>query len=321
MSHKYGREVDLFLLGQAAAGTAASGNFHPVSHYGFTPRRNDPLSDDQVIGQAQHNAIDPQSPTDDLVDASMDLDLPLCLNQLGFILPEVLKAATPTGTDPYTHVFTSDATSHKGLSAAWKEGSNWRRGHTFVASRFEFGFGQEGGRRRCRLSGMMSDITKPGSDPTGTPTTQLALNTIAAGKGCTIRKNSVTVARILGGSFSIERTLVAERYAGGDRTATEFLPDVAARIGGNMELRVTDDTFYDFARGKTADDFEFEFQVDANNKITFACPAVRFEPAERPVSGPGLRTESYSFRAEQTDSAPALTATLINSVASYARET
>ena len=43
----------------------------------------------------------------------------------------------------------------------------------------------------------------------------------------------------------------------------------------------------------------------------------RLEDFLRAVEGEGLRTESYAFRGEQTDSAPVLTATLTNSVASY----
>ena len=68
------------------------------------------------------------------------------------------------------------------------------------------------------------------------------------------------------------------------------------------------------------DDLKIAFATDANNSLTIDLPAVRFEPKQRAASGQGVRTESYEMRAEQTAVAHALTATLINSIASYPGE-
>lgn len=321
MAHLLGKDVALFSLAQAAAGTAASGNFNPRSHYGFSPRRDDPYEDDPIIGQTTENSLDGQAPTDGLVNASFDLDMPLCLNQLGWELPHLMRVVAPAGSDPYTHVFKSGAESHAGQSMAWQEGDEWRLANTVTHSRLELGFTPEAGRRRLRLSGMASDITKPGSDPTGTPATQLALNTIGARSGAIVRKSSVNMADIMGGNFVIERTLTPYRPVGrADGTAESFTPEYGTRISGVLDVRVTGDTLYDFARSRAADDFEFEWEIDSGNMLTLACAALRFTPMERGVSGPGRRTEQYSFQGEVTASAAALEATLINSIASYPGE-
>ncbi len=321
MAHLLGADVALYSLAQAAAGTAASGNYNPRSHYGFSPRRDDPYESDPLIGQATENSLDEQAPTDGLVNASFDMDMPLCLNQLGWELPHLMRVVTPTGSDPYTHVFKSGAESHAGQSMAWQEGDKWRLANTVTHSRLELGFTPEPGRRRLRLAGLASDIDKPVSSPIGTPAVQLALNTIPARAGAIVRKSSVNMADILGGNFVLERTLTPYRPTGrADGTAQEFTPEVGTRVSGVIDVRVTGDTLYDFARSKAADDFEFEWEIDSGNKLTLACAALRFTPMERGVSGRGRRTEQYSFQGEVTASAAALEATLINSIATYPGE-
>lgn len=321
MAHLIGREVQLFTLAQAAAGTAASGNFNPISHYGFTPRRTDPLVDDPLIGVALANVLDPQPPTNGLVEAGLDIDLPMCFNQLGWVLPHIFGVTAPSGIDPYTHVFSSGARAHAGGSFAWADGPDWRLANTVTWSRLEFGFTPEAGRRRIRLQGKASNIVTPASDPTGTPNSQLALNTFPGAVGCAITYNDVAVANIMGGSFFYERQLVDDRpIPRSDRTAKEFIPDANPRIGGTLDIRPVDNTWFDIAAGGAVDNLALSFATDADNKLTIALPAVRFEPKQRAATGQGLRTESYDMRGEQTASAAAVTATLINSIAAYAGE-
>ncbi len=321
MPHLIGREVQLYALAQAAAGTAASGNFNPIAHYGFTPRRTDPLVDDPLIGVSLANVMDPQPPTEGLVEAGFDIDLPLCFNQLGWILPHLFAVTAPSGAGPYTHVFNSGARAHAGLSLAWPDGPDWRLAHTVTWSRMEIGFTPEAGRRRVRLQGKASDITNPVSDPTGTPASQLALNTFAAGIGCQILYNSVAVANIMGGSVMFDRTLIDDRpIPRPDRTAKEFIPEVNPNVGGSLDIRPVDNTWFDIAASKDVDDLQLAFVTDASNKLTIDLPAVRFVPTQRPATGQGVRTERYEMRCEQTASAAAFKATLVNSIASYPGE-
>lgn len=321
MPQLVGRQSPLYTLAQAAAGTLASGNYHPVFHQAnIAPRKTDPLVDDPLVGRALNNVLDSQEPATGLIEAGLDVTLPLCLNQIGFHLPHLLSAASPSGADPYTHVFTSGAREHAGGSYIWPESTKWKAANTVTWSRMEFGLGAEAGRRTVRFSGMASNIATLGSDPLGTPTTQLALNSVPAGVGCTIRKNSVALAQVIGGNLFYERPLVPFRPVGrADRTALSFTPNVGGGIGGNIELRVLDIAFHELAEAKDVDDWEFEF-ASGDDSLVLACPALRLEPSQRPVSGEGLRTESYSVRSEQTASAPALTATLTNSIATYPAE-
>lgn len=321
MPQLVGRQATLYTLAQAAAGTLASGDFNPVFHMGqISPRRSDPLVDDPLVGRSLDNVLDAQEPATGLVEAGLDITVPLCLNQIGWHLPHLLSAASPSGSDPYTHVFTSGAREHAGGSYAWIEADKWKAANTVTWSRMEFGLAPEAGRRTLRFSGMASDITFVSSTPLGTPNTALALNSVPGGVGCTIRKNSVAMAQIVGGNLFYERPLVPFRPTGrSDRTALSFTPNVGGKVGGNIELRAIDRTFHDLVLAKDVDDWEFEF-ASGDDSLVLACPALRLEPSERPVSGEGLRTESYSVRGEQTSGAPALTATLINSIAAYAGE-
>ena len=319
MVHLVGREALLYTLAQAAAGTAAVGNYNPVRYYPpLSPRRQDPYVDDPLIGVDLNNVLDAQDPASGLVEAGLDVNVPLCFNELGFHLRHLLGAATPTGVGPYTHVFTSGVRSHAGGSYCWIEGDKWRLANTVTFSRMEIGVAPEAGQRQVRFSSMASDIDNEAATPLGTPETVLAANIFPAGPGAQIYIDNVLSATITGGSMFYQRTLAPFRPAGrSDRTALEFTPDVGGTLGGSLEFRSVNDTIYDLARAKTAKPLEFRWVTDAGNSLSLACPAVQFEPYERPVSTSGLRTESTTFRGKQTAAAPCLTATLVNSIASY----
>jgi hypothetical protein len=320
-THKLGREVLLYTLAQAAAGTAASGNFNPLHHYGFTPRRTDGYEDDPLIGRELENLVDAQEPAETQVEAGFDLDLPLCFNQIGWILPHLFRVVAPTGDDPYTHVFKTGATEHAGGSFAWQEAGDWRLADTVTWSQMEINLTPANGRRRISLQGMAGDVATPESDPTGTPAAALALNPFPGPKGCKIMLDDVVIANVTGGNVIIRRTLSPFRGAYSEkRVATEFTPEVGSRAEGSLDFRVVNNVFYDIARAKTAEDIKLQFATDADNSLTIALPNTRFVPAERAVSGPGLRTESYSFQTEQSASAAAAELTLVNSIAAYAGE-
>ena len=321
MPQHVGRSALAYTLAQAAAGTAATGNHHPFHYYPpFSPRFSDPYVDDPIIGNGLDNVLDAQAPAPGLVEAGLDLTVPLCLNQIGWHLPHMFGAAAPSGDDPYTHVFTSGDREPAGGSYVFVEADKWERAHTVTWSRLEFGIGQEAGRRQIRFSGMASTWDALASTPLGTPSTALALNSVAGGVGCLVRKNGTAVARIMGGSIYYQRPLVPFRPAGNeDRIATAFTPDVGGMLGGNLEMRFLDRTFRDFADSGGADDFEFEF-AQGDDSLVIACPAVRFERTKQPSQGEGLRTESWSIRGEQTSGDPCVTATLTNSIAAYAGE-
>lgn len=306
------------ILAQAVAGTPADGDHQPVDYYRLTPRRNDPLVDDPIIGSDLHNVMDAQAPADGLVEASLDLVVPLCMAQLGLYLPHLLSAAAPTGSGPYEHVFTSGQREVPGASMVWAEGAKWRRAHTWALQSMEIGVAPESGRRQVTFSGPCSDIENLGSSPLGTALDALTRALMPAGPGAVLRYGGTVMANVPRGTVRYQRTLEPFRPAGrADRTVAEFTPEVGGNFTGTLDLRVKDNAFYEIARAKTAAALSIEYELGANSKLVLACPAMRFEPTERAVEGEGLRTESYAFRGEQTDSAPVLTATLTNSVASY----
>ena len=182
MPQLVGREVKLYTLAQLAAGTAAAGNYNPLNYYTCTPRRRDDLVDDPLIGVAAENVMDSQAPAEDLVEGGFNLDLPLCFNQLGWMLPHLLRVEDPTGDDPYTHVFKSGAREHAGGSFAWQEGGDWRLADTVTWSSLRIGLTPERGRRQISLQGMAGDIATPATSPIGTPGTVLALNPFPSAK-------------------------------------------------------------------------------------------------------------------------------------------
>lgn len=314
-----GREARGYILPQAVPGTAADGNFQPIDYYTATPRRNDPLVDDPIIGTALNNVLDNQEPATGLIEAGLNLTVPLCMAQLGLWLPHMFNAAAPTGEGPYVHVFTSGQREPAGATVVFAEGAKWRRAHTWTPESLQIGIAQESGRRIVTMNGMASDIDDETASPLGTPAAALTRAIMPAGPGAVVRYDGTVMANLVGGDVFFRRTLEAFRPAGrADRTAREFTPQVGAAAGiENAALRIKDNAFYDIARSRAAEPIEIEYAISANAKLVIALAACRFEPTERPISGEGLRTETYAIRAEQTGAAPMVTVTLTNSTATY----
>jgi len=327
MSNHTGRQAIMHRLGQLAHGTVAAGDYVPVAYnIPFDPERNHPLVDNPQVNHGLNNSRDAQAPAEGLIDGKVSgLSVPLCFNAMGYWLRDIFGDHVDAGAGPYTHTFTSGDGDVRAATLVWAEASGHRVMNSFAASRMEIAFGQEAGFRPVKFSGMAVDITKDASVDIGTPISELA-QVQAPGSVCGIRYDGTEVARVLGGSSVFERKLVENRFAKVDtKLASGFDADESS-FTGDLELRVIDDTFYDLARAAhTAggvDPWEFEWRFDpavsTNNKLVMAVAGLRLIPAERGIQSAGVRSERYRFRCEQTAAAPMITATLTNSIASYA---
>ncbi|MGP1276001.1 MAG: phage tail tube protein [Caulobacterales bacterium] len=312
-----GRQAVLHMLAQAAAGTAATGNYQPAWYNPpLSPGYAKPFQADNRIGPGAHNPLDPIAPAPGLVSLSPRINVPLCLNHIGLWLPHLFKAAAPAEDDGvYTHVFTSDALEHEGVSLAWQDVDGWRLMNTLTLSSISIPMGQEQGYRAVDFSGMAADIAKPVSSPVGTALTPLALALMPASL-CGIRRNGVAVGQIQSGTFRYSRTLVEDRPARlAVGTAERFIPDANPEITVDATVRVTSGAFYDDINSPQP--YEFEWRINDDLTLIAACPALRVAPFERDIDGVGTRVQTISMRGEQTSSAPAVTLTLKNGIAAY----
>jgi len=327
MSNHTGRQAIMHRLGQLNHGTAASGDYVPVPYnIPFDPERDHPLVDNPQVNHGLNNPRDAQAPAEGLISAKVaGLSVPLCFNTCGYWLRDIFGDHVDAGAGPYTHTFTSGKGDVRAATLVWAEASGHRQMNSFVAGRMEIGFGQEAGFRALKLSGMAVDITKEASVNIGTPIAELA-QVQAPGAVCGIRYDGTEVARVLSGTGAYERKLIENRYAKIDTNLASGFDTEDGSFTGDLELRVVDDTFYDLARAAHTsggvDPWEFEWRFDpavsSNNKLVMAVAGLRLTPAERGIQTPGVRSERYRFRCEQTDAAPMITATLTNSIADYA---
>ena len=126
MAQLLGRDAPLYVLAQAASGVAASGDYNPITYYSLDPGFSQSEDDDSRIGAALHNAVDRQAPVLGQIDLSPNFTIPFCLANIGFWLPHFFKVTAPTGSGPYTHIFTSGATDHAGASLVWVDGEKYK---------------------------------------------------------------------------------------------------------------------------------------------------------------------------------------------------
>jgi hypothetical protein len=96
-----------------------------------------------------------------------------------------------------------------------------------------------------------------------------------------------------------------------------FELDSEATFDGSIDLRFTDSMYYDLAVAGTAFSGEMLWTKSSDRSLSLLAANMRLEPVGVAIQGPGKIQQTFNFRAEQSDSAAMLVATLKSLVASY----
>jgi hypothetical protein len=154
----------------------------------------------------------------------------------------------------------------------------------------------------------------------GTPGAVWARQMAQAAIG-TFSINGTAAANVLEFNGTYDNGLKPEDFLGNTSGLISGIDlDAESSFKGTLKVRFRDLTYYnEAANGALGSAFagKISWTPSGSYSLALNAPAMRIEPAGIPIEGPAGIDFSYTFRCEQSVSAAMLTATLINSVATY----
>jgi Phage tail tube protein len=312
-----GRFSTLALAAQSAFDTAATTDYTSTYYYSESLAEREGLEADPLLGVNPNNQRDQVAPAPALSEHGGDLELPVCWNNVGLWLRQVLGAPATTGSADKTHVFSSGLLQlPTNTIQINKAAADFRQHVGFVPTSMKWQFEDRAGFQRLRLQGIGRGENLLTATAAGTPAT-MALDQVPA-TAALMRINGVNAGFVKQGEFEYKTGAAIERYVENSARAGAVVLDKEAEAMGEFRLRYTGSTAMDaLAINKTVVPIEIEFQKTATRSILIAFPAVRFERPSTPITGPGGVESTVRFRAHQSASGPMMVITLKNQIASY----
>ncbi len=314
-----GRATNLLVNLQADYDTPATGNYVSTLFYSETLAETEDKQDDNVLGMARVNDRDQTQQAPGLKSLAGGLTVPLDINHFGLWLYALFGAPDTTGSGPYTHVFESGADQLPYLTIEFekRKGAAFFQNVGLVASSLALSMGRESGYRQAELQFVGRNETKLAATGGGTPAAQMARSAMPSMKGL-MKVDGVDVGELVGLDLSYANNPTADESINGTDYNSGYDLDENATCTGSVTLRYKDESFYDRAVADSAHAVDLVYQIGASASLTLSMPAIRFTRGPiAPISGPGGMQAQIDWSAEQTSSEAMLTATLVNSIASY----
>lgn len=293
-------------------GTAETSGFIYLPFVSWGLSQGTPLLADDALGFG----ADPLPPELDVNDVSGTVSVPLDVSSVGFWLSLIFGEATPSGADPYTHVFTSNGWD---LPSATFEVQQPDAGHyPLIAGGQASGFTishRPGGQVMTMSVPMVAKSeTLDTETNAGTPTA-LAYNRFSP-RAVGFNRNGSALGNVLSLDLTYSNGLEAVRTVASDGNIAG-----ADRGKGSltcaMTVRFTNGALMTQATGEAEEDYALVCSAGSHS-LTLAMPRGFLPIPKREVSGPGGIDVTFEAQfAQQSNGNPMLTATLVNSVASY----
>lgn len=315
-----GKAAKLYIGPQADLKTKASnGSYNNTYMYDIDPGGARPFEADPILGGVFFNSRDATGPAPGLADSSVKLTAPSCMNHLAYWLKAAMGAPAISGTAPVLRKFESGKDTLPAHTLAVELASNdGRRVTGFVLDKLGFTIGRNAGFGKVQVEGAARKVEPVTNLDVGSVPAAKALTRSAAYRGI-FRIDSVAQATLLSASAVYSNNLDLVEYA----TDDEFIGDICP---GDSDFKIQISVRYknQFFANKAANAFsntgkfagEWEWQDGAGNSLILKAPVCRVESASESISGPGGIEVSYNITAEQSTTAPMLTAELRNTIAS-----
>lgn len=293
--------------------TAPGSGYRLIDHMGNTVGLKQGLLEDDIVGTRDPGDADLDNPT---VDG--EVMVPIDVEGTGFWLKALLGAPDSSeDTGVYTHVFESGAWSLPSF-AMERQQPDVPSYEMFLGCRADRARVEiaRTGRVDATIDVVGQGAATPGATTSaGTPnawTLQRFMRKQAVVKiGGTAVANVVSMQIDYANNLDRVETITGDGHIGG-------LDPMRAALTGDLRVRFDSEALFTAAKAETAQAITLEITRAANAKLTLAMPRVFLSVPERPVSGPGGVEASFSFiAARATNGDPMLTATLVNTVASY----
>lgn len=320
-----GKTTTLLVGAQSAFGTLATGNWTETYYRKHSLAQKQPFAEDPVLGLPRTNNRDVTAPAPGLINLGGSIEVPLDYNHLGVWLTAAFGQATDSGSGaPYTHVFASGGEALPYLSAevaiVAPGGTYYMDYNSLICSRMTIKSSRTAGEEAVTLDFIGQQETENSSSQGGTPGAVWARQMGQAAIG-TFSVNGTAAANVIEFNGTYDNGLKPEDFLGNASGLISGVDlDTESSFKGTLKVRFRDLTYYDLAAaGALGSAFAGKIAWAPSGNYSFAlnAPAMRLEPAGVPIEGPAGIDITYTFRCEQSASAAMLTATLVNSVATY----
>jgi len=315
MARATGHGAQLLLAFETTYGEApATGAYFKLPFISLDVGGEQGLLEDDILGLGR----DPQAPTYDLFRDGGQIIVPLDVRNIGYWLKLVLGAPTTTGTGPYTHVFVSGKTVANLVSASIEVGNPevpayfLNKGVRGNSIQFQV---TRTGKLQAVVEVIGQDEAKSTSAVDATPN-ENAVARFDAFEGH-IERNDSDLANVLNGNLTYSNNMEPVETTRADALVEDVDPGMAS-LRGTLNTRFASTTLYDDAKGQSGIDVDFEYEIDASNKLTVSAHEVYLPVAKRPISGPGGVEASFDLQgAYNATAGEMMEVTLINDMANY----
>jgi hypothetical protein len=294
MARAIGANCRIHMQKEATYGTPPGGNWLRMPFLSVDLGEEQPLIDNNVIGLGGNR--DAATPFLDTVTVAGRAVVPVDLIHFGHWLRLLLGAPTTTGTSPnFVHTFVSGATPlpSNSVEIAYPDVPSYDVCAGVRADTLEIDFSPTGP-AIATVTLMGQGSTRSATSSAGTPTSStLTLFQKPQGE---IRRNTTPLGQVTAARVSFQNGMEMVRTIRADRKVEGVDPGISLATG-QITARFADTVLLTQAANNTAAEFEFEYRINADRRLTITLHQVYLSVAKTPVEGPGGVEATFDFRA------------------------
>lgn len=309
----------------SVAQAASGGAYQDLNFYteGFQPGES--LVDDDEIGGARTNLVDPVQPARGLPNASGGLTVPLDRNQLPFWLAGLWGPPTSVqdaggGGAPWTHTFVSGGTAPQLYIGELPVGSTpdfYKLVDAFCLSQMTLDLADQDGFRKATLETIQRSVRYSASALRASTTAAPARDKVTGGVG-TIKINSTLFGNVIGGQLVMANGAFSERYFDDSEYMGALeIGTPSVRLNPQIRVRTGFSSLAGLFDGVTPFSCEIAYQATADKLVKFTMPKCVATPVMPNTTGKGAMEVTPSIQAFQDGSNAMLTTVVRNLIASY----
>ena len=271
-----------------------------------------PLLNSELLGYGR----DPQAPVPDAIAADGDVSVPIDLRAWGIWLKAAFGSPTTTGTDPYTHVFTSGGWDLPSLSIeiGMPEVPFFAMNSGVTLNTLSWQMQRSG--LLTATAGLIAQGETPGTATGSGALSEFAIKRFGNFQG-SIKRGGSALGNVVSAQINYTNNLDRIETIRADGKIDGADPSIAA-LTGQIDVRFADQTLLTQAIDGDPAELSFGYAFGAGEAFELIAHAVYLPKPRLQIQGPQGIQASFQWQAALDGVAGTMcTATLINDVATY----
>ena len=312
MARARGARTESLAAFESTYGTAPGSGFFRMPFAQNRLGGSQELLESELLGYGR----DPLPPTKDALNARGDLSIPVDAQSVGFWLKAAFGGPTTTGSGPYTHDYNSGGWTLPSFSIekGMPDIPLYEMYSGCMLDRITIPM-QRSGQFRATVDVIAQGVDDSPTSQAGTPT-DYTLQRFGHFNGSILR-DDVALGNIVSGEIVYQNNLDPVEVIRSDGRIDGIDPSMAM-LTGRLVARFADTTLLNQATAGTPSKLDFDWEIDANTKLTITAHAVYLPRPSTPIEGPQGVQVTFDWQAAQggVDSRLCDVA-LINDVSAY----